>query len=190
MSTKLFPKTVRCIDCLHYNDRRKPFGCKYSGARVSLKAAKTRDIICDYYVDEKATVATARAGWRGHAAGVYGKKGRSQAKPGKTWTIEYMNGQVEKAANVTHHKRPNIYEIELLDGTTKNVPGETISYIAVRVSRAKIARNQRQKTYDVYHYDLWGAHHFVTEARNKEEIYESARSQGYKRSQVEAFERR
>lgn len=56
-------------------------------------------------------------------------------------------------------------------------------------TRAKIARNQRMKTYDVYHYDIWGAHHFVTTAPNKEEIYERARKQGYKRSQVEAFER-
>lgn len=71
---------VRCINCLHYNDKRKPFGCKYSGARISLKAAKTRDIFCDYFIDERSVVGAARAGWRGHAVGIQGKKG-AKKKP-------------------------------------------------------------------------------------------------------------
>lgn len=87
---------VRCIDCLRYNDKHKPYGCRYSGARIPMKTAKTRLIQCSFYIDEN-IVKLARAGWRGHAAGVHGKVNRQIGSPSETRTFngmiyELMNG--------------------------------------------------------------------------------------------------
>ena len=46
------------------------------------------------------------------------------------------------------------------------------------------------KKYDVYHYDIWGAHHSVVSANSKEEIYNQAKRMGYKKKDVEVFEKR
>ena len=44
-------------------------------------------------------------------------------------------------------------------------------------------------SYDVYEYDIWGAHYRIVEAKNKEEIYQSCALNGYTRSHVEIFKR-
>ena len=46
------------------------------------------------------------------------------------------------------------------------------------------------KVYDVYEYDPWGAHHSVVKAYSKQEIYDDKKKQGYKRSDLEIFERK
>ena len=46
------------------------------------------------------------------------------------------------------------------------------------------------KEYDVYEYDPWGAHHSIVKAHNKTEIYDAKKKKGYKRSDLEIFERR
>jgi hypothetical protein len=46
------------------------------------------------------------------------------------------------------------------------------------------------KEYDVYEYDPWGAHHSIVKAHNKTEIYDAKKKKGYKRTDLEIFERR
>ena len=55
---------------------------------------------------------------------------------------------------------------------------------------AKRKAPRHLKVYDVYEYDSWGAHHSVVKAYSKQEIYDDEKKQGYKRSDLEIFERK